>query len=182
MNDFQLDNLIKRIEDPDDSESAWRSCRPQMVLDELHKMKNPTDESKPLIAASYKKWSGMNITQKRKAVKAYQSLSDALRSRVVESAMQSLRVAETAEFERLRQTNKHDRCRLLHISVDDRLRRDWDMTTQQMTRAQLDDGGEDINPWAEIAAAYNNRDDYVYNNVAVSLRGVGTANSRVVPS
>lgn len=96
--------------------------------------------------------------------------------------MQSHRVAVTADYERERQTNKHDRCRLLHISVDDRLRKDWDMTTQQMTRAQLDDGGEEINPWAEIAAAYNNRDDYVYHNVAVSVRGVSSTDYRVKPS
>jgi hypothetical protein len=75
MNDAQLDNLIQRLEDPNDSNTSWKACRPQMVLVELHKMKNPTDETKPLIAATYKKWSDMNLTQKRKTVRAFQSLS-----------------------------------------------------------------------------------------------------------
>jgi hypothetical protein len=69
-----------------------------------------------------------------------------------------------AEQEKMRQldTNKHDRCRLLHLFVDPRLRQAWDDTTRAFKRKDFED--ENFAPYREIAGAFNDYENYDFPN------------------
>lgn len=90
--------------------------------------------------ASYKKWSKMSETQKQKTVTWFNTnLFDSVRERVLANARQSIVEKSNAESERAASTNKHDKCRLLHLRGDIKFALLWLQTCRDFSRPELDD-------------------------------------------
>ena len=112
--------------------NGWPFIYSQYVLDQL---KDFVPTSKPVNNfTSYKIWASLNESQLNKVVSFVASLNDEDRERLFEKAIENSVQANIVTNSRQQETNKHDKCRLIHLFVEAECQANWTRTLTPLDR------------------------------------------------
>jgi len=123
-----------------------------------------------------KRWESLSVDQKAKTRLFVSKELDvakqvALHNLIISDAA----TQEGAIAEQNTHTNKHDKCRILHLRGDSRLFSTWTRAFQPLTRPQLDARKTtqviEDDPWAQLAEAFNDYSEFQYQNACVQYDG-----------
>lgn len=145
----------------------FEGVNPQLMLKYLKNLaKEKLRDGKPLPKA-YVKWDTMNEMQRNKTAAFFNlNIDNGTRQALLALARADLHREVEEDRERAALTNKHDKCRLLHLRADGKYATLWSQAFREMTRSELD-ADSPPNYYEQLADAFNNYAVNVYQNASI---------------
>lgn len=145
----------------------WPTCNPDLVLQVLRSLKPEMCANNKAFFKTYMKWSQLDATQRNRSKSFWSAQSDPVKRGVITEVNSLELVVMEDESVRSSQTNRHDRCRLMHLMVDAEMQATWTKALSPLEREELDVPELRKSSYEDLAEAFNDRAERTYQNVCI---------------
>jgi hypothetical protein len=160
---------------------GWPSCNPSFVMESLQKLdKSQCPNGKKFYSTYPNKWDKLDQEKRQKTFVFFSKLENEVKIAVSAKATDLEKISSDAAKTENNITTKHDKTRVLHLFADARLVCEWkEAYSGTKDRLTLDDPQAESG-WNAIISAFNNHDDYSYQNACqVFMPSTGTHKSKL---
>ena len=160
--------------------TLWPNCAASFVIKALKELKEEHRNGQKAFYSSYNNtWERLNQNQRNNTLGYFLKLKDTVKQAVATSAGAFAINEADNDVHTTSSTNKHDRTRLMHIFAEPRCQQDWADAYAPIQDRQILDDRDGVNDdgrggaWGRLASAFNNYEDFVYQNVTIMYLASG---------
>ena len=149
---------------------GWPCCNPSFVLEALHELeKEKCPQEKRFYSTYPTKWEKLDVEKRQKTFIFFSKLDLSVKTSASAKATEKEKASSGAAKAENNVTTKRDKSRMLYLFADPRLVLDWqEAYSGAKDRLTLDDPQAESG-WSALVSAFNNYDNYSYQNECLAF-------------
>jgi len=146
----------------------WPTCDPELVLSVLRNLDVAKCADGKVFFKTVFKWSDVNAAKRNKCKAFWDAQSVPVQTEMVADVNALESSIRESENKRNANTNRQDRCRLMHLFVDAEMQTLWTKALSPLEREDLDSTDSRRSAYEELAEAFNARERRQYQNLCIT--------------